>query len=210
MATTQVQASTRPRETVELMFDYELANSPGKSIIGIRVTLPPGGWTPPHRHGGGHVVAYVEEGEMLSGMNGNPPEVYKKGQAFREMPGCHHTVADNNSKDELCRFSAVIVIDTEVVKKGGYQALTVLDEGVQSEYMASNDFHADLVSCYSQLPSFEEESASGEKRKRSLTDHACDEWCVVEWPSWQSEKADLRLYRSQNSYCVHVDKLWLG
>ncbi|RDW57385.1 RmlC-like jelly roll fold protein [Coleophoma crateriformis] len=111
------------------MFDYEIANAPGKSIIGLQVTLPPNGWTPPHRHGGAHVVAIVQEGELRSGMNGNPPQVYTSGQSFRELPGCHHTVADNNRKDESCRFMAIIVIDTEVVKKGGYGALTVLDEG---------------------------------------------------------------------------------
>ncbi|KAH7129556.1 RmlC-like cupin domain-containing protein [Dactylonectria estremocensis] len=124
-----VQTSTRPRENVEVMFDYELTNSPGKSIIGLQVILPPGGWTPPHRHGGAHVVAVIQEGEMLSGMNDNPPKVYKAGQTFRELPGCHHTVADNNSEDEPCKFMVIVVIDTDVVKKGGYGALTVLDEG---------------------------------------------------------------------------------
>ncbi|KAH7014843.1 RmlC-like cupin domain-containing protein [Ilyonectria destructans] len=129
MAATQDQASTRPRENVDIMFDYELPNAPGKSLIGLKVVLPPNGWTPPHRHGGAHIVAIIQEGEMLSGMNGNPAQVYKPGETFRELPGCHHTVADNNSKDEVCKFIVIIVIDTEVVTKGGYAALTVLDEG---------------------------------------------------------------------------------
>lgn len=91
--------------------------------------LPPNGWTPPHRHGGAQAVAVIQEGEMLSGMDGNPAKVYKAGQTFMELPGCHHTVADNNSKDEPCKFMAILVVDTELVKSGGYEALTVLDEG---------------------------------------------------------------------------------
>lgn len=66
---------------------------------------------------------------MLSGMNGNPPKVYNPGESFMEKPGCHHTVGDNNSKDKPTKFMAIFVIDTEVVKKGGYESLVVLDEG---------------------------------------------------------------------------------
>lgn len=119
---------TRPREIVKVAFDYELANCPGKSIIGLQLELPPGGWTPPHRHGGAQVVALIQEGEMLSGMNGNPPKVYGPEQTFMELPGCHHTVGDNNSTTERCRFLAIMVVDTETIKTGGYAALTVLDE----------------------------------------------------------------------------------
>ncbi|PHH59837.1 hypothetical protein CDD81_2444 [Ophiocordyceps australis] len=129
MAASQTQSSTRPRENVELIFDHELQNAPGKSIIGLQVLLPPNGWTPPHRHSGAQVVAVIQEGEMLSGMNGNPPKVYKAGQTFMELPGCHHTVGDNNSKDERCKFMAIFVVDTEIVKNKGYEALTILDEG---------------------------------------------------------------------------------
>jgi hypothetical protein len=50
------------------------------------------------------------------------------GESFRELPGCHHTVSDNDSETEEATLVAVIVVDTEVVTKG-YQALTVLDEG---------------------------------------------------------------------------------
>jgi hypothetical protein len=50
------------------------------------------------------------------------------GESFRELPGCHHTVSDNDSETEEATLVAVVVVDTEVVTKG-YQALTVLDEG---------------------------------------------------------------------------------
>lgn len=60
-------------------------------------------------------------------MNGNPPEVYNPGESFIELPGCHHTVGENNSKEEKARFMAIFVIDTEVLKTQGYAGLTVWD-----------------------------------------------------------------------------------
>jgi ribosomal protein S4E len=61
-------------------------------------------------------------------MNDNTPKVYHVGESFRELPGCHHTVSDNDSTTEEATLVAVAVVDTEVVKKG-YQYLTVLDDG---------------------------------------------------------------------------------
>ncbi|KAL0936188.1 cupin domain protein [Colletotrichum truncatum] len=118
---------SRPRESVKILYDHELKNAPGMSIVGIEVTYPPGGFTPPHRHSGATVVARVTEGTLLSGMNGNPPKLYEVGEGFMEMPGCHHTVSENNSQDHGAKFTAVIVIDTEIVKRG-YENLTVLDK----------------------------------------------------------------------------------
>ncbi|EGY16746.1 hypothetical protein VD0002_g5059 [Verticillium dahliae] len=119
----------RPREKGTVLYDHELKNAPGKSIIALEVAFPPGGWTPPHRHAGATVVATVLEGQILSGMNGNPPKVYEVGESFVEHPGCHHTVSDNYSKEKPGRLMAVFLVDTEVVVKGGYGALVELDEG---------------------------------------------------------------------------------
>jgi quercetin dioxygenase-like cupin family protein len=119
---------TRPRESVKVLYDYELKNAPGKSIVGLEIAYPPGGFTPPHRHGGATVVAHVLEGQVLSGMNGNPPRVYGVGESFMEMPGCHHTVGENFSQENHAKLVAVFVVDTEVVR-AGYENLTVIDEG---------------------------------------------------------------------------------
>lgn len=62
-------------------------------------------------------------------MNDNPPEVYGPGGTFMERPGCHHTVGENNSRDKPAKMLATFVVDTEVIREGGYAALTVLDEG---------------------------------------------------------------------------------
>lgn len=45
--------------------------------VALEVYHPPSGMTPHHRHEGTTAVAYVLEGEFLSGMNGNPPKVYR-------------------------------------------------------------------------------------------------------------------------------------
>lgn len=124
----------RPRETLRILYDYELRNAPGKSAVGLEVNYAPGGWTPPHRHAGAQAIVYVLEGEFLSGMNGNPPKVYKVGDTFVELPGCHHTVSDNNSMTETMKAIAVLVVDTSVLKsEKGYEALVELDEGWEDE-----------------------------------------------------------------------------
>lgn len=128
MWTLTTSPSSRPRETVKLLYDHALPNAPGKSIVGLEVTYPPGGFTPPHTHAGATVVARVTEGAVLSGMNGEPPRVYGLGEGFVEMPGCHHTVGENNSRDRTARLVAVFVVDSEVVRRG-YEGLTVIDEG---------------------------------------------------------------------------------
>ncbi|KAH8697581.1 cupin 2 [Talaromyces proteolyticus] len=129
MDTISKENRLRPREEVKVLYDHELKNAPGKSIIGLEIEYSPNGFTPPHRHGGATVVAFVTEGSILSGMNGNPPRVYEPGESFMELPGCHHTVAENNSKTQRAKLIVVLVVDTEVVKKSGYEGLTVLDDG---------------------------------------------------------------------------------
>ncbi|KAF4467410.1 cupin 2 conserved barrel domain-containing [Fusarium albosuccineum] len=128
MASKSEISRSRPRESGKLLYDYKLQNAPGKSIVAVELDYPPNGFTPPHRHGGATVVAFVTEGELLSGMNGNPPKVYKAGESFMELPGCHHTVGENQSQDQRAKAIAVFIVDTDVVKQG-YEGLTVLDEG---------------------------------------------------------------------------------
>jgi quercetin dioxygenase-like cupin family protein len=111
-----------------VLYDYELKNAPGMSVVGIEIDFPPRGFTPPHRHGGATVVATILEGQVLSGMNGNPPKVYGVGESFLEMPGCHHTVGENVSQEKHAKLVAVFVVDTKVVR-AGYENLTVIDEG---------------------------------------------------------------------------------
>ncbi|KAK4946529.1 hypothetical protein LTR10_014381 [Elasticomyces elasticus] len=127
---------SRPRENIKLLYDYELENAPGKSIVGVEVHFSPRGFTPPHRHGGATVVATVTDGQVLSGMNGNPPKVYEVGESFMELPGCHHTVGENASQEKPATFIAVFIVDTEVVRMG-YDRLSVLDDANDKDFSIS-------------------------------------------------------------------------
>ncbi|KAK4034499.1 hypothetical protein C8A01DRAFT_39023 [Parachaetomium inaequale] len=130
LAAAKAKYTGRPRESIKILYDHELLNAPGKSIVGLELSYAPGGWSPPHRHAGATAVALVLEGEFLSGMNGNPPKVYKAGEKFVELPGCHHTVSDNASQTESMKAIVVLVVDTAVLRgEKGYAALTEIDEG---------------------------------------------------------------------------------
>ena len=57
---------SRPDVDREIAYQHKLADAPEWTIICLNVSYPPDGSTPPHRHGGANVFAYVLEGEVLS------------------------------------------------------------------------------------------------------------------------------------------------
>lgn len=66
------------------LFKYELKNCPGMTVASVQLDFPAGGFTRPHQHSGAQVTATIVKGEMLSGINDNPPEVYGEGRSFVE------------------------------------------------------------------------------------------------------------------------------
>ncbi|KAI5461849.1 hypothetical protein BGZ63DRAFT_356605, partial [Mariannaea sp. PMI_226] len=121
-------SGSRPLPSVELAYQNKLPNCPGKSCIGLLVTYPPNGSTPPHRHAGASVTAIVLEGTVLCKMNDEPTRVYEQGETWFEAPGCHHKVSDNYSLTDSTKLLATFVVDTEVVERGGIAALVEYDE----------------------------------------------------------------------------------
>ncbi|KAL2201627.1 cupin domain-containing protein [Sarocladium strictum] len=119
---------TRPFPSIELAYKYKLPNCPGKYSIGLLVTFPPNASTPPHRHAGASVSVLVLEGAVLNKMNKEPTAIFENGESFFEAPGCHHKVSDNYSKTEQAKILATLVVDYEVVDKGGIEALVVIDD----------------------------------------------------------------------------------
>ena len=119
---------SRPLPSRQLLYQYELANSPGQSIIAFRVTFPKNGAFPPHRHGGASVVGYVLDGAVLNRVNDEPAKVLTPGETWYEAPGCHHRTFDNHLATEPTTVLATYVVDTEVVRQGGLAALTIVDE----------------------------------------------------------------------------------
>lgn len=120
--------ASRPRQSQELVFHYQLANCPGKSVIGMKVKFSPGAASPPHRHGGASVAAVVLEGSVFNKMNDHPTTVVEMGGTWYEAPSCHHKICANASETEPAMLFATFVVDTSVINEGGYRALVVVDE----------------------------------------------------------------------------------
>ncbi|KAM0795741.1 hypothetical protein BDR22DRAFT_882949 [Usnea florida] len=116
--------AARPLPSRQLLYQYELVNSPSQSIIAFRITFPKNGAFPPHRHGGASVV----DGAVLNRVNDEPARVLTAGETWYEAPGCHHRTFDNHLTTEPTTVLATYVVDTEVVREGGLAALTIVDE----------------------------------------------------------------------------------
>jgi len=110
MAAAQAHA---PDEAVKPNFSHAITNIPGKSIIAVEVTYPPGGASLPHSHAkSAFIYAYVVSGAIESQVNDQPAHVYTAGQSFYEEPGARHQVSRNASKTEPAKLLAVFVVDT--------------------------------------------------------------------------------------------------
>ncbi|CAN5916614.1 cupin domain-containing protein [soil metagenome] len=105
---------------VELVDSYAIPDMPGKRMTLVRVTYGPGGFTPPHRHGG-TVTAYITKGQIRSQLNDGPVEVFDAGQSFFEPLGTIHRVSANASNTEGAELIAVFVANE------GAQLTTLLD-----------------------------------------------------------------------------------
>ena len=94
-------------------FSHAITNVPGKSVVAVEVTYPPGGATPPHIHAkSAFIYAYVVSGAIESQVNDQPARVYTAGQTFYEEPGAHHRISRNASKSEPAKLLAVFIVDT--------------------------------------------------------------------------------------------------
>ena len=105
---------------VEVVSSHALPDMPGKRVTVVRVTYGPGGFTPPHRHGG-TVTAYITKGQIRSQLNDGPVEIFDVGQSFFEPPGTIHYVSANASNTDWAELIAVFVADE------GAQLTTLLE-----------------------------------------------------------------------------------
>jgi quercetin dioxygenase-like cupin family protein len=106
---TIMQASAA-RPTAHTISSDALPHVAGKNITTMVVEFPPGGFSPPHHHGGS-VTVYVLSGAIRSQLAGGPAMVYNEGQTFFEPPGVTHLVAENVSATSPARILAVFVAD---------------------------------------------------------------------------------------------------
>jgi quercetin dioxygenase-like cupin family protein len=113
-------ADAAPGPKVEVVNSYAIPDMPGKRVTVVRVTYGPGGFTPPHRHGG-IVTAYITKGQIKSQLNDGPVEIFDVGQSFFEPLGTIHRVSANASNTEWAELIAVFVADE------GAQLTTLLE-----------------------------------------------------------------------------------
>ena len=106
-------AAHGPHETVTTNFEDTIPNIPGKSLIAVEVTYPPGGASLPHRHAkSAFIYAYVVSGAIESQVEGQRARVYRAGESFCETPGAHHVLGRNVSGTEPAKLLAVFVVDS--------------------------------------------------------------------------------------------------
>jgi quercetin dioxygenase-like cupin family protein len=103
-----------PGNMVKPNFSHVLPNIPGKSLVAVEVSYPPGGASVPHRHAkSAFIYAYVVSGRIVSQVAGQPERTYGAGESFYETPGAHHLISRNASDSEPAKLLAVFVVDTD-------------------------------------------------------------------------------------------------
>ncbi|GEP12386.1 cupin domain-containing protein [Methylobacterium gnaphalii] len=101
------------RESVKPVFNRALPNVPGKSLIAVVVTYPPGGESAAHRHAASaFIYAHVLTGAIHSRVGDEPARTYRAGESFFEDPGAHHRVSKNASDSEPASLLAVFIVDS--------------------------------------------------------------------------------------------------
>ncbi len=99
-------------ETVRPVFERAIPNIPGKSLIAVEVSYPPGGKSPSHFHTkSAFIYAHVLSGAIRSQVDDEPAKIYQVGEGFYENPGSHHRVSENASTTEPASLLAVFITD---------------------------------------------------------------------------------------------------
>lgn len=99
-------------ETLTPLFKRELPNVPGKAMVAVEVSFPPGAAAAAHTHpASAFLYAYVLSGEIVSALDDAPPHLYKTGDSWYEAPGARHPVTRNPSKDTPARLLVVFITD---------------------------------------------------------------------------------------------------
>jgi quercetin dioxygenase-like cupin family protein len=114
LSITALAAGAHGPETVTRLFKRALPDVPGKALVAVEVSFPPGAASPAHTHPkSAFIYAYVLSGEIVSAVGDEQPRLYRAGESWYEDPGARHTVARNASKDKPAKLLAVFVTDRD-------------------------------------------------------------------------------------------------
>jgi quercetin dioxygenase-like cupin family protein len=115
------------REQVRPVFERALPNVPGKKVVAVVVSYPPGAKSVAHRHAASaFIYAHVLSGAIRSQVNEGPVKIYAAGEGFEETPGAHHRISENASGTQPASLLAVFIVDA------GDNPLTTPDKSSQS------------------------------------------------------------------------------
>lgn len=103
-----VQDEGRARQVMSRL----LPDMPGKEVVILAITYPPGHSDEVHRHNA-HVFAYVLEGAVVMGLNNGTPVTLTPGQTFYEGPSDIHTISRNPSKTKQAKFLVFLIKDKD-------------------------------------------------------------------------------------------------
>jgi quercetin dioxygenase-like cupin family protein len=100
--------AAEPHPLVAPLMQKDLADVPGKEMVMITVTYPPGAVEHVHRHDA-YAFVYVLEGTIVEGVRGGKEVTLTAGQTFYEGPNDVHTVGRNASRTKPASFLVVLV-----------------------------------------------------------------------------------------------------
>lgn len=107
------QSNAAPAPSTEIAFRRAIPNIPGKDLVGVVVSYPPGAKSKAHRHApSAFIEVYVISGAIRSQVDDAPLKVYRAGETWHEDPGAHHVVNENASLTEPAKMLAVLVVDS--------------------------------------------------------------------------------------------------
>lgn len=119
----RARAEEPGKVSVVQAFRHELPNVPGKSLVGLIVTYPPGTKTPSHHHAPSAIVTgFVLSGAIRSQVDDGPVQVFHASEGWPESPGAHHRISENASDIEPALLLAIFVVDSSETH------LTTLDQ----------------------------------------------------------------------------------
>lgn len=102
------------QETITPLFKRDLPNVPGKALLAVEVSFPPGTASPSHRHpASAFIYAYVLSGEIVSAVGDEQPHLYRAGESWHEDPGAHHTITRNASQKKPAKLLVIFVVDPD-------------------------------------------------------------------------------------------------
>jgi quercetin dioxygenase-like cupin family protein len=108
MAPAAVIPATTYTDTVKTNFSHRIPNIPGKSLVAVEVSYPPGGASAPHHHSdSAFIYAYLVSGQIASQVEGRPESIYPAGESWYEAPEAHHLIGRNASNTEPAKLLAV-------------------------------------------------------------------------------------------------------